>query len=84
MSPTCVSRVTWGQVTSIPQVSSVPKHKIKHISNDMKSTGEALQKAGIPQRIVQKERGKLTKARNQSAVIWKVATTLVLSQNPMF
>jgi hypothetical protein len=27
-SPTCVSRVTWGQVTSIPQVSSVPEHKI--------------------------------------------------------
>ncbi len=39
-SPTCVSRVTWGQVTSIPQVSSVSEHKIKHVSNDMKSTGE--------------------------------------------
>jgi hypothetical protein len=65
-SPTCVSQVTWGQVTSIPQVSSVPEHKIKHVSNDMKSTGESLQKVGIPQRIpqriVQKECAKLTKA----------------------
>ncbi len=50
-SPTCVSQVTWGQVTSIPQVSSVPEHKIIHVSNDMKSTGESLLKAGIPQRI---------------------------------
>jgi hypothetical protein len=53
-SPTCVSRVTWGQVTSIPQVSSVPEHKIIHVSNDMKSTRESLQKAGIPQRIPQR------------------------------
>ncbi len=73
LSVWCVSRVTWGQVTSIPQVSSVSEHTKKHKSNVMKSTGESLQKAGIPQRIpqriVQKERAKLTKAQDQSAVI---------------